>query len=58
MELELTGRQADDALDYITLIYTTASPKGEPVEYELFYNHSKGLSDFVETFEQRLKERL
>jgi hypothetical protein len=36
--------------------YGTSSPAGQPIQYELMYNHSNGFEDFVQTFEQRMKE--
>jgi hypothetical protein len=55
--VQTTPDEAQKALSVLTRIYKTTSPKGESIEYELFYNHSKGLSDFVETFDQRLTEQ-
>lgn len=36
--------------------YGPTTPAGHPVTYDLFYNDTEGLSDFAETFDQRLRE--
>jgi hypothetical protein len=52
-----TSREyATDSLKKLQHRFGTKDQKGEQIRYELFYNQSKGLEDFVETFEQRLNE--
>ncbi len=52
-----TDVQADFAVAWLRKLYPEATPAGEPITYELFYNDTQGFSDFVETFEQRLQEQ-
>jgi hypothetical protein len=51
----------DDAKDvvrfYLPPQYGITTPKSQPITYTLYYNDTEGLSDFVEVFEQRLKEQ-
>jgi hypothetical protein len=37
--------------------YNESSLFAQPIQYELMYNHSNGFEDFVQTFEQRMKEQ-
>ena len=57
--VQTTERQAQNALKLIQekQLYGTTTPNGEPITYDLFYNDTEGLSDFVETFDQRLQEQ-
>ncbi len=52
-----TSDQAQQALGYFKQIHGEESEDGEPIKYELVYNYSNGFEDFVETFEQRLREQ-
>lgn len=52
-----TEAQARMNLIYLKSIHGTTSPKGDKIKYEYLYNYTNGLEDFVETFEQRLKEQ-
>jgi len=49
-------REAGDSLDELKKLHGTTSPNGDPIEYELFYNETKWIGDFIEVFAQRLKE--
>jgi hypothetical protein len=51
-----TKEQANNALYFLRLTYSSETPDGESITYELFYNDTEGFADFVETFEQRLQE--
>ena len=55
--VQTTPEQAESARDYLKATYGTKTPNGETIQYELFYNQTNGLADFVETFEQRLAEQ-
>jgi len=37
-------------------LYGVATPGGQQITYDLFYNDTQGFADFVETFDQRLQE--
>ncbi|HMN94256.1 MAG TPA: hypothetical protein PKC60_13580 [Hydrogenophaga sp.] len=38
--------------------YGLTTPDGQPISYTLYYNDTQaGITDFVETFEQRLQEQ-
>lgn len=52
-----TKYQADLAKKHLKLIHGNKSAQGDEIKYEVLYNHSNGFEDFVETFEQRLKEQ-
>ncbi|AZL86438.1 hypothetical protein EIJ81_18800 [Aliivibrio salmonicida] len=52
-----TEIQAKDALNKLKKIHGNKNEDGEPIKYELVYNYSNGFEDFVETFEQRLREQ-
>ena len=43
--------------EHLPRLYGLTTPKGQPITYTLYYNDTEGFSDFVETFEQRLKEQ-
>ena len=52
----------DDAKDvvrfYLPPQYGITTPKSQPITYTLYYNDTQaGLTDFIETFEQRLQEQ-
>lgn len=55
--VKTTLPQARDARRLLEALHGPATPKGEPITYELFYNDTQGFADFVETFEQRLQEQ-
>lgn len=48
--------EAAVALRFLTLEYGEHTAAGEPIRYDLFYNETSGIADFVETFSQRLAE--
>lgn len=52
-----TEAEAMAVLQQLKRVHGTARPDGDEIRYELMYNHTKGFEDFVETFEQRLKEQ-
>jgi hypothetical protein len=52
-----TPRQAEIARLYLQRTYGASTGTGEPIKYEVFYNYSAGFEDFVETFDQRLREQ-
>lgn len=52
-----TRDDAKQSLSSLKFRYGTTSPAGQPIQYELLYNHSNGFEDFVQTFEQRMKEQ-
>lgn len=52
-----TERNAQDLLNYLQSIHGDKSKNGEGIRYELMYNYTNGLDDFVETFDQRMKEQ-
>ena len=55
--VQTTPDAADVAVAEFRRLHGTTSPKGEPIRYEKLYNYSNGFEDFVETFEQRLREQ-
>lgn len=56
--VQTTSAQADSALQTLQALYgSTSAQTSETIRYEKFYNYSNGLEDFVETFEQRLREQ-
>ena len=52
-----TPRQAEISRNQLERLYGTTAGNGEPIKYEVFYNYSNGFEDFVETFDQRLREQ-
>lgn len=48
---------ADAALAELRRLHGTTSPAGDAIRYEKLYNYTSGFEDFVETFEQRLREQ-
>ena len=42
---------------YLKATFGNRTEADEKIKYELFYNYTNGFEDFVETFEQRLKEQ-
>jgi hypothetical protein len=52
-----TRKEGIRALVLIESHYKPLSVSSQPIQYELLYNHSNGFEDFVQTFEQRLKEQ-
>jgi len=55
--VQTTEAQARINLLYLKVIHGRTSPKGDNIQYEYLYNYTEGFEDFVETFEQRLKEQ-
>jgi hypothetical protein len=56
--VQTTDTQASKALVILERLYGTTLPRtGETIRYEKFYNYTNGFEDFVETFEQRLREQ-
>ncbi|NDP60183.1 MAG: hypothetical protein GZ090_12600, partial [Oxalobacteraceae bacterium] len=49
--------QARNLLDVFEQIHGTTLPNNESIRYELMYNTSNDFEDFVETFEQRMREQ-
>jgi len=50
-------KQADDSRQELELAYGLAAPNDAKITYELYYNFTQGFGDFVETFDQRLREQ-
>ena len=50
-------KEAEKALGKLIKTFGERTSDGEKIKYELFYNYTNGFEDFVETFEQRLKEQ-
>ena len=56
--VQTTDAQASAALLWLKRLYGTTLPRtGETIRYEKFYNYTNGFEDFVETFDQRLREQ-
>jgi hypothetical protein len=55
--VKTTKDEADRALNTLEQIYGTKTPADETITYQVFYNHTNGIEDFVETFEQRMAEQ-
>ncbi len=55
--VKTTRLQADQVLQEFERLHGTTSPAGDTLRYEVLYNETQGFSDFVETFEQRLREQ-
>jgi hypothetical protein len=51
-------RSALDVVEeFLPLLYGRTTPDGQPISYTLYYNDTQaGITDFVETFDQRLQE--
>ena len=51
-------RSAQDVVEeFLPLLYGRTTPDGQPISYTLYYNDTQaGITDFVETFDQRLQE--
>lgn len=49
--------QAEIDLVYLEQLYGASNSSGEQIEYEVYYNYTRGFEDFVETFDQRLNEQ-
>ena len=52
-----TEAQAISVREELRRIHGDKLPNGEDIRYETMYNKSNGLEDFVETFDQRMKEQ-
>ena len=48
--VQTTEFQAYASLSELMRIHGATSPTGDPIYYELMYNHTNGYEDFVETF--------
>gem|GEM_PF-6488420 len=44
--------QAEDGKKALKKIYGNKTIKGEPITYDLFYNYSNNIDDFIEVFQQ------
>jgi len=55
--VQTTEEGATQTVSNLRHVYGPTTPAGHPITYELFYNDSQGFSDFVETFDQRLREQ-
>ena len=55
--VQTTKPQAEIAKQELKRIHGEQSAQGDAIKYEVLYNYSNGFEDFVETFEQRLKEQ-
>lgn len=55
--VQTTAMQASVAKEEFKRIHGDRDPSGEEMRYEVMYNYSAGFEDFVETFEQRLREQ-
>jgi hypothetical protein len=55
--VKTTPEQAEFAKNIIRTKHGDTNDKGENISYEVFYNYTAGFEDFVETFDQRLKEQ-
>lgn len=52
-----TWKAADRSREKLTEIYGSTAANGASISYELYYNTTQRFGDFVETFEQRLREQ-
>jgi len=52
-----TEQQANAVLQQLRRLHGETRSDGDTIRYELFYNFTNGFEDFVETFDQRLKEQ-
>ena len=55
--VQTTKPQAEIAKQELKRIHGETSAQGDAIRYEVLYNYSNGFEDFVETFEQRLREQ-
>lgn len=55
--VQTTKLQAEIAKQELKRIHGEQSAQGDVIKYEVLYNYSNGFEDFVETFEQRLREQ-
>jgi len=55
--VQTTKRQARIARGFLKSTFGDHTEDNEKIKYVLFYNYTNGFEDFVETFEQRLKEQ-
>jgi len=55
--VDTTPQNAKKGKDRLEKLYGKTSPKGDVIQYEVFYNYTYGLDDFVETFRQRFTEK-
>lgn len=54
--VQTTPAEATRALEEFRRLHGSESPAGDTISYEVLYNYSNGFEDFVETFDQRLRE--
>lgn len=52
-----TQAQAQATLNELADIHGEVSANGDTITYEVLYNYTEGLDDFVEVFDQRLREQ-
>jgi len=52
-----TPAEASRVSEEFIRIHGSTSPGGDQIRYEILYNNTNGFDDFVETFDQRLKEQ-
>lgn len=52
-----TRLQANRNLQEFKIIHGVSTARGDRIKYQLFYNYTEGFDDFVETFDQRLREQ-
>jgi len=57
--VQTTRFQARDVVEeFLPSQYGRTTPDGQPINYTLYYNDNQaGITDFFETFEQRLQEQ-
>lgn len=55
--VQTTFEDANESKNEFRRLFGEASPAGDAMQYEVLYNYSDGFEDFVETFEQRLREQ-
>lgn len=55
--VQTTSAEAHRALNEFRRIHGNERADGENIRYEVMYNHTNGLEDFVETFQQRVLEQ-
>ncbi|MEB0135730.1 hypothetical protein QN362_10360 [Actimicrobium sp. CCC2.4] len=55
--VKTSRKEADGILNRLERIHGTTLPNNESIRYEVMYNTSNDFEDFVETFEQRMREQ-
>lgn len=51
-----TPSSANRSIEVLRKIHGETSESGDRIRYEVLFNYSNGFEDFVETFDQRLRE--